>query len=542
MKKLFTVLMAAAAFTSVSAQTSKTLYEDANAPMLSWSVACEVSASQVSGIKAGDQFIVTVNARQEGNEWPKFGFEVGSESIYPEAFEMWGDKSFPLNTTYTVSAADAELLADGFEIKGDGVQITKVVFVQNEPEVLPEGESVIYNNPDAPMLSWSALCNVTASQVSGIKAGDQFIVTVNARQDGNEWPKFGFEVGGESIYPEAFEMWGDKSFPLNTTYTVSAADAELLADGFEIKGDGVQITKVVFVQNEPEVLPEGESVIYNNPDAPMLSWSTLCAVTASQIEGIQAGDQFVVTVNAVQEGNEWPKFGFEVGGESIYPEAFEMWGDKTFPYTAIYYVSAADAELLAGGFEIKGDGVQITKVIFVQNNGEVNSDIVLWSGESTLLTWGAGPTVSAGKASSIEVGNQLVITVDEILLGENNWPKIVCRCEDGWEEIFNIEFDKEEFSVSDFPFEKEITVTSDMMELLQQGFNFGGESVYISQVTLVKNAGETSVKRIDTLELSSISVYTINGVCVRKNVDPSSALQGLPSGLYIVGGKKILVK
>ena len=41
---------------------------------------------------------------------------------------------------------------------------------------------------------------------------------------------------------------------------------------------------------------------------------------------------------------------------------------------------------------------------------------------------------------------------------------------------------------------------------------------------------------------AQVDVYTTNGVLVRKSVKTSEALKGLPAGLYIVGGQKMLVK
>ena len=39
-----------------------------------------------------------------------------------------------------------------------------------------------------------------------------------------------------------------------------------------------------------------------------------------------------------------------------------------------------------------------------------------------------------------------------------------------------------------------------------------------------------------------LNVYTISGIRVRTNVEGANALKNLPSGLYIVGGKKVFVK
>lgn len=41
---------------------------------------------------------------------------------------------------------------------------------------------------------------------------------------------------------------------------------------------------------------------------------------------------------------------------------------------------------------------------------------------------------------------------------------------------------------------------------------------------------------------ASVDVYTLSGVLVRKNVNAAKATQGLPAGLYVVGGQKVLVK
>ena len=47
---------------------------------------------------------------------------------------------------------------------------------------------------------------------------------------------------------------------------------------------------------------------------------------------------------------------------------------------------------------------------------------------------------------------------------------------------------------------------------------------------------------VDIEDGGTVDVYTITGVVVRKGVDPSDALQDLPRGVYIVGGKKCLIK
>lgn len=541
MQKLMTFLLVVIAALTASAQTSKVLFDNPDAPMLSWSSVCSLTAGDVAGIKAGDIIEVTVAEVKSDCDWPKFGFEANGSSNYPEAFEMWTRRdNLPYVAKFTVTEADLALLSGGFEIKGDGVRITKVCLVTVVSEELPEGQTLLFNNEDAPMLSWSVACSVTAAQVSGIKAGDVIEVTVAGVKADCEWPKFGFEADGKSNYPEAFEMWTRRdNLPYVAKFIVTEADIELLAGGFDIKGDGVRLTRAVFVKTVSAELPEGHTLIYDNENAPTLSWSTLCSVTAAQVGGIKAGDAFQVTVKSLREGCEWPKFGFESGDHSLYPEAFEMWGDKTMPYVATYYVTEADAGWLADGFDIKGDGVQITRVELVARNEAGNQEIVLWSGAPTLMTWGEGPVVAAGSAATIAAGDVLEITISEIV-ASSQWPKVVCRSENGWEEIFTVELWDD--AGAEMPMVKTVSVTDEMLPLLSEGFNFGGEGAYIEKVALVK--GQTGVKNV----VSGVSgtpfatVYNLNGVCLRRGVDAADATAGLPAGIYIVNGKKMIVR
>ena len=41
---------------------------------------------------------------------------------------------------------------------------------------------------------------------------------------------------------------------------------------------------------------------------------------------------------------------------------------------------------------------------------------------------------------------------------------------------------------------------------------------------------------------SMVNVYGINGICLRQQVPSNQALQGLPSGIYIVNGRKKVVR
>lgn len=58
--------------------------------------------------------------------------------------------------------------------------------------------------------------------------------------------------------------------------------------------------------------------------------------------------------------------------------------------------------------------------------------------------------------------------------------------------------------------------------------------------TLPASVEVSGVDAIDADE--TVDVFTVTGVCVRKGVQASEAVRGLSSGLYIIGGRKVLVR
>lgn len=50
----------------------------------------------------------------------------------------------------------------------------------------------------------------------------------------------------------------------------------------------------------------------------------------------------------------------------------------------------------------------------------------------------------------------------------------------------------------------------------------------------------TSVGSVSVDENMPVDVYNLQGIKIRENVKAQNALNGLPRGIYIVGGKKII--
>lgn len=59
---------------------------------------------------------------------------------------------------------------------------------------------------------------------------------------------------------------------------------------------------------------------------------------------------------------------------------------------------------------------------------------------------------------------------------------------------------------------------------------------------MIEVGNTTGVKDINIDSAGPVDVYNMNGQLLRHNVEPNEATQGLPSGIYIVGGKKVIVR
>ena len=70
--------------------------------------------------------------------------------------------------------------------------------------------------------------------------------------------------------------------------------------------------------------------------------------------------------------------------------------------------------------------------------------------------------------------------------------------------------------------------------------NYDLDVVYFSVEGKV--SGVVEVEADGTIGNQKVNVYDLNGRLVRANVDSFCALKGLNPGIYIVNGKKVLVK
>ena len=77
-------------------------------------------------------------------------------------------------------------------------------------------------------------------------------------------------------------------------------------------------------------------------------------------------------------------------------------------------------------------------------------------------------------------------------------------------------------------------------------FRLDGKEINASDIQYIRIA-KTMVSAVREVNVQPVphadnNIYSINGQLVRKNVKTVNALKGLPAGIYVVGGKKFIVK
>lgn len=325
----------------------------------------------------------------------------------------------------------------------------------------------------------------------------------------------------------------DLTEPMTTKLTLEQTSVDVLkANGLILQGNNITITKVELTSSatfEYTTVWEGNAAItWEGENAPRS--------TDPILEELKAGDVIAVTVSAIGEKNDWPKCCFRsVKDEDIV--TLELWDFIGEALPTVKSVVVEDPEMWKLGFYVVGCACSITKIeVGIKTGGGVSNETILWEGDPTEMTWGAGPTVSASKGAKLAAGDVMEITVSSLSATEE-WPKVVCRCEDGWDEIFTVELWND--SEATFPLVKSVVITDEMLPLLAKGFNFGGVGAFIEKVAVPKNGSKVAQL---VSENAPISVYNMAGIRVRANVNSNEALKDLPAGLYIVNGKKVIVK
>jgi hypothetical protein len=73
------------------------------------------------------------------------------------------------------------------------------------------------------------------------------------------------------------------------------------------------------------------------------------------------------------------------------------------------------------------------------------------------------------------------------------------------------------------------------------GLSGTDKEVYVTNMSASKDA-LTGVESLTDDDSEMVDVYNFSGVMIRKGVSRTEAVRNLPAGLYIIGGKKVILK
>ncbi|MBP5689257.1 MAG: leucine-rich repeat protein [Muribaculaceae bacterium] len=99
--------------------------------------------------------------------------------------------------------------------------------------------------------------------------------------------------------------------------------------------------------------------------------------------------------------------------------------------------------------------------------------------------------------------------------------------------LFNITVKADDYFTGNETISIDNIIAVEPTELVHE---IGDVDVEVGTTTGVKDIN------IDTADNGPVDVYNVNGQLLRQNIERSEATTGLPSGIYIVGGKKVIVK
>ena len=85
-----------------------------------------------------------------------------------------------------------------------------------------------------------------------------------------------------------------------------------------------------------------------------------------------------------------------------------------------------------------------------------------------------------------------------------------------------------------------VAALADVNALLCQLNPEGGDPFNVTSVVLRKESGVSAVSADD--DSKAVDVINLQGMVIRHNVSVADALQGMPAGVYIVGGQKYIVR
>lgn len=260
-------------------------------------------------------------------------------------------------------------------------------------------------------------------------------------------------------------------------------------------------------------------------------------VSADKFSMTKAGDKIIV--EALPDGND-PQVGVQSASEGwpqldgTINQTVES-GGKPIEFTLN---ATAVTQLKEGGLIVRGNNIAITSVNLVSST--VHQISILWEGNYE-VDWGAGEAaISANEISAAEIGDIIQFSVSSIKDGAL-YPQLkIWSTKTSPDPIADLPLFTGN-TVDKAPVTKSLEITDSNIESILAGFYVAGCDATLSRISLLK-AIPSGVSELTSQDTGICDVFTLQGTIVRKNVAFKDAFTNLPKGIFIVNGKKYLVR
>lgn len=379
MNKFFSLVACVAA--SLSLFAAETVVWTGNEP-ISWNTEVyagtqfETPEGTFSGLAKDDTIKVSVVA---GIEEPQYvvTYKAGSEWTWTDLNDITVADGLMSYIVPDETIAN-EIATRGLVFRGQGYNITRIAIASEdeEPEqpiVLVEGDTTtLWENADGVVLSWNEICEQDAELGAQLAEKDQIIVSVLAKNPDAEWPKVILRDATSAEVTN--ELLNEVStFPHDVVFTLTAAQATALQNGFRISGDGVNVTKVAVYKYKAGDEPEPEAKEYEFRTAwtgdVAISWNQeVYAGTefdtynaqADMFAGLQEGDSIKIYYAEAIDGAQFA-LTYRAGSEWTWTDLPVTEADGFFAYKVASDELAMD--IADHGLVIRGQGYHLTRIV-----------------------------------------------------------------------------------------------------------------------------------------------------------------------------------
>ncbi len=489
-----------------------------------------LSPTDLATAKKGDRLVVSFTII-DATKWS--AVNVWNKKSTTSYFDS-GSVEGKTKTTITLDDAMIAAIKDTLNVTGCNIVVSEVDFeageiADAEGKIWPEKEGTTIDLGD-----WSGSLSLTADQYKGLAVGDKFVLKVTP-------------AAGKETY--AIELWSTgfgKNFAANSlkaedTETTFVVDETMLAGitgGLVFSGCNETITEVDIVKSSKNA----DTVLWPKTagkTTTFTGWTKTdgdgIEIAAADLTNVAVGDTLLVDYALVGTADDW--------------QAIDIWNNDmttaiydqgvTFGTTSYaFIVNQAFVDAAAKGIAVTGSNITIKKITLKkkQSEGPSLSDNAIWpdaAGKSTTFTgWaktaGEDIVLGADKFDKAAVGDKIIIKITPVGTADDYHE--VDIFDSKWE---NAIADPMSFDLTTK--ELTITITEDLLAKLKSGCVITGSNVTVTEIDLTSPTG---INTINANSQTTKVIYNISG----QKVSNGRNLNELPQGIYIVNGKKYIVR